>query len=156
MGMAHRRPREHEYLLAGMLRHAVCGRVMSPAAGPGGSRIYACRAGCPWVLVAAPLERKLLLRALVRAYAALYRIGRRGPMVFDGLAPEPRTPDDGVAVSVEEARRWQQCAPLNRRGMLRVAFLRVDIDEHGQARPVWRHRTDGGGRPGGDGRRRPS
>ncbi|MQA24898.1 MAG: hypothetical protein GEU94_05380 [Micromonosporaceae bacterium] len=146
--MPRRRPRDNEYLLAGLLRHSVCGRTMSPAVGPGGSRIYARLTGCPRVVVAAPLERSLLLRALVRAQVALYGIGRPSPILLAGLAPGAQEPGDGGEVSPEETRRWQQCAPLNRRGMLRAAFVRVDLDEYGRARPVWRHRG-GDAAPGG-------
>ncbi|MGH2600521.1 MAG: hypothetical protein ACRDJ9_14190 [Dehalococcoidia bacterium] len=137
--------RDNEYLLAGLLWHSVCRRRMSPAIGRGGSRTYVCRPGCR-VVLAAPLERTLLLRALVRAHIALYGIGRRGPILFSGLPPE-----ESVEVSAQEARRWQRCAPLDRRGMLWAAFARVEIDEHGQPRPLWRHREDdssGEGREG--------
>ncbi|MQA25897.1 MAG: hypothetical protein GEU94_10555 [Micromonosporaceae bacterium] len=142
MGMPRRRPRDDEYLLTGLLRHTVCDRNMSPAIGSGGSRIYVCRTGCPRVVVAAPLERTLLLRALIRAHMALYGIGRPGPILIAGL-PGVREAGDGTEVSAEETRRWQGCPPLDRRGMLRAAFVRIDIDEYGKPRPVWRHRAEG-------------
>jgi hypothetical protein len=72
----------------------------------------------------------LLLRALVRAQAAIYQVGRTP----SALAEPPASP--------AEVRRWQWCDLRNRVGVLRIAFAYVVVDWRGQLRPVWRHHAD--------------
>lgn len=67
---------------------------------------------------AKPVERDLLLRVLVRAAFALKR---------------------PTLVSREERWQWQHTNPLDSHAMLLAAFIRVEVDEHGDWEPTWRH-----------------
>jgi hypothetical protein len=118
------------YLALGLLRCGLCGRTLHPAR-DGSGRRYACQSGCPQPGVpAVRVEQDLLLRALVRAHAALYQVGRTLARL------------DGPPVSPAEVRRWQWSDPRDRAAMVRTAFEYVVVDWRGQHHPVRRHHGD--------------
>ncbi|MGH8877914.1 MAG: hypothetical protein ACRD0P_11310 [Stackebrandtia sp.] len=116
------------YLARGFVWCGLCSRVMVAVRHLDATRAYSCGLYCPQRdLAALPLEQDLLLRALVRAHATLYGVGRHGPR---------------LVVSAEEVRRWQWCDLSDRRAVLHAAFVRVVVDPDGEVNPVWRHETE--------------
>lgn len=128
-----------DYLLEGLpIDCGWCRRRMEPAPSVDGSRSYACGPGCPRPPVAAvPVEQDLLIRAMVRAYVALYQVGRTPHEEADTATPWGAVGQ--LNASAAERRRWNQCDLSDRRALLRTAFVQVLIDEAGQIHPVWRH-----------------
>jgi len=111
------------YLLEGLLWCGLCGRPMGRTRHRGGPRAYHCGPGCSRPgTPAVRAEQDLLLSALVRAHAVLYGIGRAT-----------------ATASPVETRRWLSCDLLDRRAVLRTAYLRVVVDLAGSLHPVWRH-----------------
>lgn len=93
-----------------------------PVLHPDGLRAHSCGSACGHRdLPAVPAEQDLLLKALVRAAFVLKR---------------------PALVSRAEVRRWQLVDPLRSHAMLTAGFVRVDVDDSGECRPVWRHETD--------------
>ncbi|MGH3712667.1 MAG: hypothetical protein ACRDT4_04290 [Micromonosporaceae bacterium] len=92
-----------------------------------GFRRYSCGSvGGHADVPAKPIERDLLLKALVRAAFALKR---------------------PALVSHEERLRWRHTNPLDSHAMLVAAFVRVEIDERGDWHPAWRHEVEPAARP---------
>lgn len=133
-------PRGHaldaEYILDGeFLLCLMCRRWMEPAPRVDGLRAYSCGPPCPRPDVeAAPLEAKAELAALIRAVSIL-----RPDLAHQDAGPDlaswSRTgqpePDP------EEVRRWERCDVSDRRALVRVAWVRLEIDEHGKGYSVW-------------------
>ncbi|MGH3735757.1 MAG: hypothetical protein ACRDT6_09070 [Micromonosporaceae bacterium] len=140
-----------DYIAEELLWCLVCSRQTVPAPRVDGSRFYACGLDCPQAdLPAIPVEQDLMLPALVRAYVALYGVGRTGePLPDEGAATAaiavsftgatPWRPDDEPVVSAAEQQRWQHTDPSDHRAMLLAAYVRVTVDAAGTVTPVWRH-----------------
>ena len=137
------------YLLDELLLCLRCNRQMHPAPRVDGTRYYSCGLNCQQPdLPASTLEQDLLFKAMVRAYQALYGVGRQAAgeaidasgLNFNG--PTPRRIASQLDVSTEEVRRWQQCDVTNRRSLLLTALVRVTVDAEGAVRPFWRHEEE--------------
>lgn len=152
MDMPEGRPPSNDWLLEELLWCLRCSRQMQPAPHVDGMRYYSCGPDCEQPDVPATrLEQDLLFKAMVRAYAAVYRFGREAELPEEGtaivdvgveLAFKGATPwrlDGQLAVSKEELRCWQQCDISDRRSILLAAFVRVIVDADGVVHPVWRH-----------------
>lgn len=127
-----------EYLLDGLLRCGWCHRPKTGATADDGSRWYACVSQCPSPAVSAvPVEQDLLIRAMVRAYVALYQVGRHASACDEAWGAAGQ-----LDVTRAEQTRWRECDVTDRRALLSAAFASVLVDEHGQAHPQWRHEAD--------------
>ncbi|MGH8877055.1 MAG: hypothetical protein ACRD0P_06925 [Stackebrandtia sp.] len=117
------------YLARGLVSCGVCGGLLLAVQHSDAARAYSCGPACPQHdLPALSLEQDLLLRALVRAYAALHGVGRPG--------------SGSPVASAEEVRRWQWTDLSDRRAVIETAFLYVTVDADGEPHPRWRHQTD--------------
>ncbi|MGH3737743.1 MAG: hypothetical protein ACRDT6_19340 [Micromonosporaceae bacterium] len=128
-----------EFVADELLRCELCGEWMRPVS-MDGARTYSCGRACPQPdLAAEPVELDLALGAVTRAVTVLHPDLARVQQVDADLAnwagaERPHTDES-------EVRRWQACDLSDRRAMVRVAYLRVDVDGHGELQPIWRHRS---------------
>ncbi|MGH3661260.1 MAG: hypothetical protein ACRDT8_08820 [Micromonosporaceae bacterium] len=135
-------PRWHapdaEYILDGkFLLCLMCRRWMQPAPRVDGSRAYSCGPPCPRSDVdAAPLESRTELAAMVRAVTILRPDLTRVRDAGADLAACSRACQPEPAL--EEVRRWERCDLSDRRALVRAAWVRLEVDERGKVRSVWR------------------
>ncbi|MGH3739354.1 MAG: hypothetical protein ACRDT6_27700 [Micromonosporaceae bacterium] len=83
---------------------------------------------------ASPLEAMVQLGALIRAFTVLCpgpAHQRAGPDVASWATTGQPEPD------AEEIRRGERCDLSNRRAFVRVAWVRLEIDEAGKLYSVW-------------------
>ncbi len=78
------------------------------------------------------VEFATLARAVVTLHPDLARRHHRDQNRLDWSEAPP------AEVDAEELRRWQRCDLSDRRAMVRTAYVRVEIDEHGRFHRVRR------------------
>lgn len=132
-------------LLDGLLWHEPCGRPMtSPTAH---SAVYAC-VGCGATVPAVDTEQTVTLGALIRASAAIRRVGRPArPVDPDEARIERALAGRANVVGPHriprtEVRAWMLVDPKDSAAALRVAFSRIEVSATGQLRKTWRYQTD--------------
>lgn len=139
-----------DYIAEKLLWCLVCSHQMVPAPRVDGTRYYSCGLNCDQPDVPAiPVEQDLMLPAMVRAYVALYGVGRGGVTAGeeDGALTDalnftsatPWRPQGEPVVSAEERNAWLRCDPRTHRAVLLTAYVRVTVDAAGRVNPVWRH-----------------
>ncbi|MGH3737652.1 MAG: hypothetical protein ACRDT6_18880 [Micromonosporaceae bacterium] len=134
-------PRGHtpgaDYILDGeFLLCLMCRRWMQPAPRVDATRAYSCGPPCPRPDVeAAPLESRTELAALIRAITIL-----RPDLAHQGAGPDLaswREARQQPEPDPQEVRCWQWCDLSDRRALVRVAWVRLEIDERGKVYSVW-------------------
>lgn len=126
VAMPHAREPHDAWLARGLLWCLLCRSLLIPVWLVDGQRAYSCGPRCVQSdLAAEPVESQLLLGALIRFAVAAGGCAYTGP-----------------AVTAEEMSRWRACAPRDRRCVLLAAYPRIEINERGEIRPVWRHLSD--------------
>lgn len=118
-------------MLEGLLRCLNCDRTMQPAPAVDGRRFYGCAPGCDRPTVEAPpIERQALLGGYLRGCVVLHGMGRTV------VSRHPVADANGGPVSASELARWRLCDVTNPRAVVRAAYVRVEVDEQGEVRPI--------------------